>query len=160
YLQATRTARERIVGRALLDAFPADPGDPHAMRADALRASLERLMAGAASDAMAVQKRDVRRPGRKGGRIEACYWRPVDEAVRSDAGGILYLVHRLEDVTDFVCAGRGEERALALTAELEQINRELESLSYSVSHDLRAPLRAIDGFARILEEDYGDRLDA
>jgi len=51
-------------------------------------------------------------------------------------------------------------RLAARTAELVEANKALDAFSYSVSHDLRAPLRAVDGFARMLEEDYGKQLDA
>jgi PAS domain S-box-containing protein len=52
-----------------------------------------------------------------------------------------------------------ERRVAARTAELQAANRELEALVYTIAHDLRAPLRAVDGYAGIVEEEYGERLD-
>ena len=171
YLSATMTHREDILNQALFDVFPDNPDDPKATGVGNLRASLDRVVQSGVADTMPIQKYDIRRPATEGGGFEVRYWSPRNSPVLDDAGELSYIIHRVEDVTDFVRLEQLEEQQKVVNSEMQvellQRARELADVNERLrradeakseflsrmSHELRTPLNAVLGFGQLLQVD-------
>jgi len=127
YLKATMTKREKILGRGLFEVFPDNPDDPAATGVRNLRASLDRVMTHRVPDTMTVQKYDIRRPESEGGGFEERYWSPVNSPVLGADGKIAYIIHRVEDVTEFIRLKQEESEQRRITERLQTRAAEMEA---------------------------------
>jgi len=119
YLAATLTRREEILGRGIFEVFPDNPEDPGATGVANLSASLQRVLALGRADAMAIQKYDIQRPASQGGGFEERFWSPVNSPVLSPEGQVRLIIHRVEDVTEFVRLREAHRVQGELTDELK-----------------------------------------
>jgi signal transduction histidine kinase len=136
YLQATKTTRDGIHGRHLFDVFPDNPDDAAASGVGNLRASLERVLAEGVPDAMAVQKYDIPRPDGEGGGFDERFWSPVNSPVIV-GGAVAFIIHRVEDVTEFVrlkALGSAQSRE---AASLRQRANEMEIAVFARAQELQ-----------------------
>ena len=127
YLRATMTKRDDILGKGIFEVFPDNPEDLGATGVRNLRASLRRVLTEKCADTMAVQKYDIRRPESEGGGFEERYWSPVNAPALSSNGEVSYIIHRVEDVTDFVRLKQQESRQIKQTEELRSRAEQMES---------------------------------
>jgi PAS domain S-box-containing protein len=127
YLRATMTKRDDILGRGVFEVFPDNPDDPGATGVRNLRASLRRVLTEKCPDTMAVQKYDIRRPESEGGGFEERYWSPVNAPVLAPDGEVSCIIHRVEDVTDFVRLKEQESQQIKQTEELRTRTEQMES---------------------------------
>ena len=144
YLKATMTKREDLLGRGIFEAFPDNPEDLAATGVSKLRASFERVLQTVAPDTMAIQKYDIRRPD---GTFEERHWSPINSPVLGPDGRIVYVIHRVEDVTEFV-RQRSQPKSIEPLTRMEQMEAEI----FRNSQQLQAANRQLhDTNAQLLQ---------
>jgi PAS domain S-box-containing protein len=136
YLAATMTTRAGIVGRGLFEVFPDNPDDPSATGAGNIRQSLEKVRATKRPDTMAIQKYDIRRPASEGGEFEERFWSPQNWPVVDAKGQLIYIINRVEDVTELVRLKDLGTQQRRVSHELSSRTAEMEEEVYRRGHEI------------------------
>lgn len=148
YLEATLTSRENIIGRHVFDIFPDNPDDPSADSVRNSRASFNRVLQTRTADTIGLQRHDVRRPESEGGGFEERYWSAINYPLLNPDGSLAYIIHRVENVTEFVrLKQRGveqsqftdalREQAVKMEADLYVRSREMAETSQKLKEGTR-----------------------
>ncbi|MGA7921674.1 MAG: PAS domain-containing protein, partial [Candidatus Acidiferrales bacterium] len=129
YLRATMTRREDILGRDIFDVFPDNPDDPSATGVCNLRRSLDRVLQNGVADTMAIQKYDIRTSEAEGAAFEERFWSPFNVPVLGQKKEVVYIIHRVEDVTEFVRLKEQRMDQQKRNQELHSRAKELEEVA-------------------------------
>ncbi|MFI8996549.1 ATP-binding protein [Streptomyces sp. NPDC053542] len=135
YLAATGTERQAILGRPVFDVFPDNPGNPAADGVRNLSRSLHTVLATGRPDTMAMQRYDI--PAGTDGAFEERYWSPVNSPVLDGNGTLTHIIHRVEDVTEFVRLRRAGQRQRRAAAEHQQRAGRMESELFTRSREVQ-----------------------
>jgi signal transduction histidine kinase/CheY-like chemotaxis protein len=150
YLAATATDRNALLGRLIFEAFPDNPDNPTADGVRNLRRSLETVLATGEADTMALQRYDIPVDRNDAGQhfVER-YWSPVNVPVLGADGRLTHIIHRVEDVTEFVQLHGVERNQQRATAELQMRAERMEA-------DLFIRARELQEVNQQLREAYAD----
>ena len=128
YAQATMTERPNILGRYCFDVFP--PNDPDVDSFKNIHASLLRVIETKSQDTLPVQKYDVRKPLSEGGEFEIRYWSIINSPVLNQRRELAYIIHRVEDVTEFINLKLADQKQNEINQELHSRMEMMESEVY------------------------------
>lgn len=147
YAKSTFLNRDEVIGKYMFDVFPENPSEENATGKNNVRASFQQVVDTKHASTMAVQKYDIRRPD---GTYEERYWSPINLPFFNKEGELIYIIHKVEDVTEFVKmrqlgqeqskvneellnkVGMMESNVMERAQEIQVTNKKLEALNKSL----------------------------
>ncbi|MDQ1468965.1 MAG: hypothetical protein QOJ99_445, partial [Bryobacterales bacterium] len=148
YLRAAKRSREELVDQGIFEVF-ATPGNPvHTATLQNLRSSFERVLSGRQPDSMLVQKYDIP----DGTAVQERYWSPQNSPVFDSDGEVAFIIHRVEDVTDFARLKRIEAEHGELSGELHIRSGQIEAELVLRGRQVAEAQRIVDEHRRVEQQ--------